>query len=64
MIFDVATLNPQDKYRLLSGGITPRPIAWISTRSQNNIDNLNVENTGMSILDIFEKKGQDYFTNL
>ncbi len=40
MIFDVATLNPQDKYRLLSGGITPRPIAWISTRSQNNIDNL------------------------
>lgn len=40
MIFDVSTLSSQDKYRLLSGGITPRPIAWISTRSQNNIDNL------------------------
>lgn len=40
MIFDVSTLNNQDKYRLLNGGITPRPIAWISTRSQNNIDNI------------------------
>ena len=40
MIFDVSTLNNQEKYQLLNGGITPRPIAWISTRSQNNIDNL------------------------
>jgi flavin reductase (DIM6/NTAB) family NADH-FMN oxidoreductase RutF len=40
MIFDVSTLENQDKYRLLTGGVTPRPIAWISTRSNNNVDNL------------------------
>lgn len=40
MNFSTATLNAQQKYRLLSGGITPRPIAWISTRSKQGIDNL------------------------
>lgn len=40
MIFDVSTLDNQDKYRLLSGGVTPRPIAWISTRSIEGVDNL------------------------
>lgn len=40
MIFDVSELENQEKYRLLNGGVTPRPIAWISTRSCNNIDNL------------------------
>lgn len=40
MIFDVSQLDNQEKYRLLTGGITPRPIAWISTRSSDNIDNL------------------------
>lgn len=40
MIFDVSELKSQQKYRLLNGGVTPRPIAWISTRSQNKIDNL------------------------
>ena len=40
MIFDVSTLNSQDKYRLLNGGVTPRPIAWISTKSRDNINNL------------------------
>ncbi|MFQ3171377.1 MAG: flavin reductase (DIM6/NTAB) family NADH-FMN oxidoreductase RutF [Oleispira sp.] len=40
MIFDVSELENQQKYRILSGGISPRPIAWISTRSNNNIDNL------------------------
>jgi flavin reductase (DIM6/NTAB) family NADH-FMN oxidoreductase RutF len=40
MIFDVSTLANQDKYRLLNGGVTPRPIAWISTRSHDDIDNL------------------------
>ena len=29
-----------------------------------DIDNLIVENTGMSISEIFEKKGEDYFRNL
>ena len=40
MIFNVSELESQDNYRLLTGGITPRPIAWISTRSKGNIDNL------------------------
>jgi flavin reductase (DIM6/NTAB) family NADH-FMN oxidoreductase RutF len=40
MIFDVSELEIQQKYRLLNGGITPRPIAWISTRSSDGIDNL------------------------
>ncbi len=40
MIFDLAELDNQEKYRLLTGGVTPRPIAWISTCSKDNIDNL------------------------
>ena len=40
MIFDVSKLEIQEKYRLLNGGITPRPIAWISTCSHDKIDNL------------------------
>ncbi|MEH6586279.1 MAG: flavin reductase family protein [Halioglobus sp.] len=40
MIFDVTELGVQEKYRLLNGGVTPRPIAWISTRSGAGIDNL------------------------
>lgn len=40
MIFDISDLENQEKYRLLNGGVTPRPIAWISTRSSDNVDNL------------------------
>ncbi|TMM44814.1 flavin reductase family protein [Colwellia ponticola] len=40
MNFDMTQLNAQEKYRLLNGGVTPRPIAWISTRSKKGIDNL------------------------
>lgn len=40
MIFDVLELESQEKYRLLNGGVTPRPIAWISTRSSDGVDNL------------------------
>lgn len=40
MIFDIEELESQDKYRLLNGGVTPRPIAWISTRSRDDVDNL------------------------
>jgi flavin reductase (DIM6/NTAB) family NADH-FMN oxidoreductase RutF len=40
MIFDVSELESQEKYRLLNGGVTPRPIAWISTRSNDDVDNL------------------------
>ncbi len=40
MIFDISTLENREKYRLLNGGITPRPIAWISTCSNDGLDNL------------------------
>ncbi|MFQ3322223.1 MAG: flavin reductase (DIM6/NTAB) family NADH-FMN oxidoreductase RutF [Pseudomonadales bacterium] len=40
MNFDMSALEPQEKYRLLTGGVTPRPIAWISTRSNSGVDNL------------------------
>ena len=40
MIFDASELTSQEQYRLLTGGVTPRPIAWISTRSSKGIDNL------------------------
>jgi flavin reductase (DIM6/NTAB) family NADH-FMN oxidoreductase RutF len=40
MNFDISDIETHDKYRLLTGGITPRPIAWISTRSKEGVDNL------------------------
>ena len=40
MNFDITELGVQEKYRLLNGGVTPRPIAWISTRSKDGVDNL------------------------
>jgi flavin reductase (DIM6/NTAB) family NADH-FMN oxidoreductase RutF len=40
MNFDVEEISNQGKYRLLVGGVTPRPIAWISTRSLDGVDNL------------------------
>ena len=40
MNLDVSKLETLDKYHLLIGGVTPRPIAWISTCSGNNVDNL------------------------
>ncbi len=40
MFFDVSELESQEKYHLLNGGVTPRPIAWISTRSSDGVDNL------------------------
>ena len=40
MTFAVSVVKNQEKYRLLNGGVTPRAIAWISTRSPEGIDNL------------------------
>ena len=40
MNFDISELAVPEKYRLLNGGVTPRPIAWISTRSKDGVDNL------------------------
>ena len=40
MNISTASLSTTDIYKLLVGGITPRPIAWISTRSDQGVDNI------------------------
>ena len=40
MIIDPSTRDPFDVYRLLTGSILPRPIAFVSTRSSEGILNL------------------------
>jgi flavin reductase (DIM6/NTAB) family NADH-FMN oxidoreductase RutF len=40
MIIDPANLDAAQGYKLLIGSILPRPIAWVSTRSTDGIDNL------------------------
>lgn len=40
MIFETSDLEPNDIYRLLVGGISPRPIAWISTVSADGVANI------------------------
>jgi len=40
MLIDPTALTPQEVYKLLIGGITPRPIAWVSTQSSAGITNL------------------------
>ncbi len=38
--FDPAALSQPDRYKLLVGGVIPRPIAWVATRSVAGVDNL------------------------
>lgn len=40
MIFETSDLDANEIYRLLVGGISPRPIAWISTLSADGIANI------------------------
>jgi flavin reductase (DIM6/NTAB) family NADH-FMN oxidoreductase RutF len=40
MNIDPASLSTADRYKLMIGSIVPRPIAWVSTISPNNIPNL------------------------
>lgn len=40
MHLDPATLSQPDRYKLLIGGIVPRPIAWVSTVSPSGMPNL------------------------
>jgi flavin reductase (DIM6/NTAB) family NADH-FMN oxidoreductase RutF len=37
MQFDFAVIQPQLRYKLLSSTVTPRPIAWVSTLSQDGM---------------------------
>jgi flavin reductase (DIM6/NTAB) family NADH-FMN oxidoreductase RutF len=39
MHLELAQLPPLERYKLLIGLVIPRPIAWISTRSANGVDN-------------------------
>lgn len=38
--YDVATLTPHQNYKLLCGGVVPRPIAWVSCRSLDGEPNI------------------------
>lgn len=40
MIIHSSELSPRDLYKLLIGLIVPRPIAWVSTRDQQGVNNL------------------------
>lgn len=68
MIFETSDLDANEIYRLLVGGITPRPIAWISTLSVDGVANIapysffNVASCNPPILwysQVNPKHGQD-----
>lgn len=40
MIIDPAELDVTSVYKLLTGAVVPRPIAWVSTRSRDGVLNL------------------------
>lgn len=40
MIFNSTELTTQENYQLLVGGVTPRPIAWISSLSKTGVANI------------------------
>jgi flavin reductase (DIM6/NTAB) family NADH-FMN oxidoreductase RutF len=40
MILDASTLTPEATYRLMSGIVVPRPIAWITSMSEAGVVNL------------------------
>lgn len=40
MLLDISTSTPLANYKILSNSITPRPIAWVSTKSDLGIVNL------------------------
>ena len=39
MLFDMETLAAQDRYKILTATVTPRPIAWVTTLSENGVVN-------------------------
>jgi len=39
MRFDMAALAPKDRYKLMTASITPRPIAWVTSQSQDGVRN-------------------------
>ena len=39
MLFDMETLGAQNRYKILASTVTPRPIAWVTTRSEDGVVN-------------------------
>jgi flavin reductase (DIM6/NTAB) family NADH-FMN oxidoreductase RutF len=39
MIFDMETLEAQNRYKILTATVTPRPIAWVTTLSESGVIN-------------------------
>lgn len=39
MLFDMETMAPQDRYKVLTASIVPRPIAWITSVSAKGVRN-------------------------
>ena len=39
MIFDMETLEAQNRYKILTATVTPRPIAWVTTISASGVIN-------------------------
>jgi flavin reductase (DIM6/NTAB) family NADH-FMN oxidoreductase RutF len=39
MLFDMESLPAQDRYKILTATVTPRPIAWVTTVSESGIVN-------------------------
>ncbi|WID98967.1 flavin reductase family protein [Bosea vestrisii] len=39
MFFDIGALPPQDRYKIMTATIVPRPIAWITTLSRDGVLN-------------------------
>jgi flavin reductase (DIM6/NTAB) family NADH-FMN oxidoreductase RutF len=37
---DAASLTGRERARIIKSGVTPRPIAWVSSRSESGVDNL------------------------
>ena len=40
MYFDTTQISPRENYQLLTGAVVPRPIAWVSTLSEQGVANL------------------------
>ncbi|NMM42870.1 flavin reductase family protein [Rhodospirillaceae bacterium KN72] len=39
MFFDVSRIEPQNAYKLMTSTVVPRPIAWVSTLSEDGVAN-------------------------
>lgn len=39
MLFDMEKLEAQDRYKILASTVTPRPIAWVTTLSEDGVVN-------------------------